>query len=145
MEKCNLAECEKCSDKSYCDYGDKTTESVSDFYKKYNNRKVNICGVDWTIRIVPADDDRLKNSIEANGVCESYTKEVFVRDYTEQNDPKQYLNIEMYVKKVIRHELIHAFFFETAHQSIYEDETITETLAQTLPKLAKIMEEADLM
>lgn len=116
----------------------------SEFYEKYNDRTVTILGTEWTIKVVPADDKRL-NDIDATGICESYAKEIYVKDRTTEDDPKQYLNIEDFVKKVIRHELIHAFFYESAHLDYYDDETLTDTLALIIPKMAKAMQELELM
>ena len=119
-------------------------QNQTEFYHKYNNRKVNIMGVEWTIKVVDPDDERMTD-IDCTGLCEAYTHEIYVKDRTKLNDPKQYLNIEDFVKKVLRHEIVHATFFEAGNSSYYEDEELTETLAHLVPKMAKAMIELDLI
>lgn len=116
----------------------------SEFCKKYDGRKITVLGTEWTIRVVSPYDRRM-SEIDCTGLCEAYTKEIYVRDRTALDDPKQYLNIEEFVKKVIRHEIVHATFFEAGCTEYYEDEELTEMLAQLLPKMAKVMVELELM
>ena len=120
------------------------TDNHTEFYRKYNGMKINILGSEWTIRVVDPYNKRMEVN-ECTGLCEAYSKEIYVRDRTALDDPKQYLNIEGFVKKVLRHEIIHAVFFETGRADYYEDENLTEVLAHLVPKMAKIMLELDLM
>ena len=118
-------------------------ENVSEFKQKYDSLMVCILGTDYTIRVVPANDERLSYQ-EASGTCEAYSKELYVKDFTAENDPKQYKCIDEYCKKVLRHEIVHAVFFEAGLSKYFEDEDLTETLAHLAPKMAKIMEDIDL-
>lgn len=118
-------------------------ENVSEFKQKYDGLMVRILGTDYTIRVVPANDEHLSYQ-EASGTCEAYSKELYVKDFTAENDPKQYKCIDEYCKKVLRHEIVHAVFFEAGLSKYFEDEDLTETLAHLAPKMAKIMEDIDL-
>lgn len=118
-------------------------ENVSEFKQKYDSLIVCILGTDYTIRVVSANDERLSYQ-EASGTCEAYSKELYVKDFTAENDPKQYKCIDEYCKKVLRHEIVHAVFFEAGLSKYFEDEDLTETLAHLAPKMAKIMEDIDL-
>lgn len=120
------------------------SENHSEFYNRYNNKKVNILGVDWTIKVVPHTDERLSD-VEANGLCEAYSKEIYVKDLTYVHNPLQFLNIEDFVKKVLRHEIVHSVFFEAGQMQYFDDEKLTETLAHLVPKMAKVMTELELM
>ena len=119
-------------------------DTRTEFCKKYDGKKVTILGSEWTIRVVSPYDERM-NNIDCTGLCEAYTHEIYIKDRTALNDPKQYLNIEDFVRKVLRHEIIHATFFETGNSTFYEDEDLTETLAHLVPKMAKVMMELELM
>lgn len=119
-------------------------ENVSEFKQKYDSLIVCILGTDYTIRVVSANDERLSYQ-EASGTCEAYSKELYVKDFTAENDPKQYNCIDEYCKKVLRHEIVHAVFFEAGLSKYFEDEELTETLAHIAPKMVKIMEDIDLI
>ena len=118
-------------------------ENVSEFKQKYDGLMVRILGTDYTIRVASANDERLSYQ-EASGTCEAYSKELYVKDFTAENDPKQYKCIDKYCKKVLRHEIVHAVFFEAGLSKYFEDEDLTETLAHLAPKMVEIMEAIDL-
>ena len=118
-------------------------ENVSEFKQKYDGLIIHILGTDYTIRVVPANDERM-NYQEASGTCEAYSKELYVRDFTAEDDPKQYKCIDKYCKKVLRHEIIHAVFFEAGLVKYFEDEELTDTLAYLAPKMVEIMKAIDL-
>ena len=120
------------------------SDGLSAFYKEYNGKKINVLGTEWTIKVLDPDDNRL-TEMDCTGLCEAYTKEIYVKDRTSIHDFRQYLNIEDFLKKVIRHEIIHATFFETGNAKYYEDEDLTEILAHLVPKMAKVMTELNLM
>lgn len=119
-------------------------ENHSEFYNKYNNRKVKIMGIEWTIKVVPDTDERLSD-VEANGLCEAYSKEIYVKDLTDVHDPRQFLNIEKFVKKVLRHEIVHCVFFEAGQMQYFDDEKLTEVLAHLVPKMSETMAELELL
>ena len=118
-------------------------ENVSEFKQKYDGLIIHILGTDYTIRVVPANDERM-NYQEASGTCEAYSKELYVKDFTAENDPKQYKRIDKYCKKVLRHEIVHAVFFEAGISKYFEDEELVETLAHLAPKMVEIMETLNL-
>ena len=118
-------------------------ENVSEFKQKYDSLIVCILGTDYIIHAVSANDERLSYQ-EASGTCEAYSKELYVKDFTAENDPKQYKCIDEYCKKVLRHEIVHAVFFEAGLSKYFEDEELTETLAHLAPKMVEIMEAIDL-
>lgn len=118
-------------------------ENVSEFKQKYDSLIVCILGTDYIIRVVSANDERLSYQ-EASGTCEAYSKELYVKDFTAENDPKQYKCIDKFCKKVLRHEIVHAVFFEAGLSKYFEDEELIETLAHLAPKMVEIMEAIDL-
>lgn len=119
-------------------------ENMSEFKQRYDGLIINVLGTDYVIRVVSARDEYLTNQ-EAIGTCEVYSKEIYVKDLTVEDDPKQYRRIEKFCKKVLRHEIVHAVFFEAGLAEYFEDEGLVETLSHLIPKMSGIMEKADLI
>lgn len=71
---------------------------------------VNILGTPWTVeRLSVEAEPRLK---DADGFSDWTTKKIIVRD--EQDIYEGTLeDMDQYVKKVLRHEIVHAFFLES--------------------------------
>lgn len=109
------------------------------------NRIVNILGTEYTIyQRTQDEDERLKN---CDGYCDKTTKEIVV--LTINKDNCELGNPDAYARKVLRHECVHAFFFESGlHEYsnwISEREThseqIVDWIAIQFPKIAKIYKE----
>lgn len=119
--------------------------SKKTFAEAYNGKPIVIMGEEWTIEVVPYDDPKMEIN-QCNGLCESYTKTIKIRNLND--DPKKsemYDNIDEFMRKVLRHELLHAFFHTICNQKYNEDEELVETLAHALPKISKIMERAGVL
>lgn len=101
-------------------------------------KKVNILGTDYTIREVmnKTEDVRL-DLLDANAVCEPYTKEIILKDIP--NDVRYVNDLESYKKKVLRHELVHAFLHESGLSSYESDELLVEWIAQKMQQMADVM------
>ena len=67
---------------------------------------INILGVNWAIiECSEADDDRL---CDCDGYCDWTTRKIVVEREIQGN----LYNMEAYIKKVKRHEIVHAFLVE---------------------------------
>lgn len=106
--------------------------------------KVNILGTEYTIEILSAaEDDYLKR---CDGYCDKTTKRIVVK---EEDDDSELGNFEVYKKVCLRHEIIHAFLFESGlhqnfkHDTWGHDETMIDWVATQFPKLLKVFEQAD--
>ena len=89
------------------------------------------------------ESDNLKSE-DADGLCEFYTKEIHLRNIKEDKDT--FDNINVYRKKVLRHEIIHAFLFESGLASNSDwanNEEIVDWIAIQFPKLAQAFKEAE--
>lgn len=75
-------------------------------YTEKDNKKVNILGTEYTIRFVP--DDELKE-LGADGVCDTSIKLIRVCTM----DSGNLGDLSVYQKKVLRHEIVHAFLYES--------------------------------
>ena len=109
------------------------------------NDRVNILGTEYTITIATEEEDkRLK---ECDGYCDWTVKRIVVCEFEPDRD--SWIDLEAYKKKVLRHEIVHAFFFECGlHESSAEvnawakNEEMVDWIARQYVKLYKAFEEA---
>ncbi len=104
---------------------------------------VNVLGTPYTIHKRSCEDDPALN--DCAGYCDKTTKEIAVRIKEDDSDLRDF---DVYQRKVIRHEIIHAFLFESGLHEIWkhdqwgQDETYVDWIAVQFPKLLKAFEEA---
>lgn len=107
--------------------------------------KVNVLGTDYTIVLVTDAVDKRLAYID--GFCDDTTKEIYVDNYeAHQDEPHKKSNLDVQIKKNIRHELVHAFLFESglAENSPWaQNEELVDWIAIQGPKLWKAWQEAD--
>lgn len=98
--------------------------------------KVDVLGTAYEIKEQTEEENpKLK---DASGLCEMYTRTLVVRKL--KDEPGVYDNIEAYGRKVLRHEIIHAFLAESglrSNCSFAENEELVDWIAIQFPKLAK--------
>ena len=108
--------------------------------------KVNILGTEYTIEILSENDDSFLEEKSCDGYCDKTSKRIVVRAEDETNELENY---EVYKKTCLRHEIIHAFLFESGLQQNFKhdqwghDETMVDWVAMQFPKLQKAFKEAD--
>lgn len=103
--------------------------------------KVNVLGTEYNlIESNEANDERLKGK---DGYCDTSTKECVV-DEMQVTEPGMKKNLPEYKKAVIRHELIHAFLYESGLDicSWAENEELVDWIAIQFPKMLKAFMEA---
>jgi len=104
---------------------------------------VSVLGVSYTIREGTSVDDKALQNYDS--YCDTTTKEIVVSDMTENaGSPYAKGDLECYKRKVIRHELVHAFLFESglSNNSWAENEEIVDWLAIQFPKLQAVFNAA---
>lgn len=109
-------------------------------------KQINILGTYYTIwERDESEDRRLRNN---DGYCDKTTKEIVILKITKDNC--QLGNPDWYRKKVMRHEIIHAFLFESGlHENINyifdtdHDEQMIDWIAVQIPKILRAYKEAD--
>ena len=74
--------------------------------KRESGKSVHILGTEYKILIVEDEDYRFDK--DADGWCDTSTKEILIFNYTQDKDSKR--DLVAYQKKVIRHEIIHACY-----------------------------------
>ncbi|MGF7002417.1 hypothetical protein M2149_000793 [Lachnospiraceae bacterium PFB1-21] len=106
--------------------------------------EVDILGTKYKIEyIAEKDDPRLETS---NGYFDHSMKRIVVGKF--KSDTMSIGNLEVFTKKVLRHEIIHAFFYESG---LWENssnidawgmnEEMTDWIAIQFPKMLKVFEE----
>ena len=105
---------------------------------------INILGANWTIiECSEADDDRL---CDCDGYCDWTTRKIVVEREIQGN----LYNMEAYIKKVKRHEIVHAFLVECGlcecsgeTDAWAMNETMVDWFARTGERIYKAWTEAD--
>lgn len=104
--------------------------------------KVNILGAEYAIQITELKDEDL------DGDCDSTSKTIRIRSDNTCN----VLGFEELQRVALRHEIIHAFMFESGLGFSWEhpgkfghDETTVDWFARQFPKILKIYQELDIL
>ena len=103
---------------------------------------VNVLGTEYTISFVSEQDEaRLK---DCDVFCDETTKEIVVENY-KRGEPGSKGKLELQEQKNLRHEIVHAFLFESglAENSDWaQNEEMVDWVAKQGPKLMKAWQEA---
>lgn len=106
-------------------------------------KKVNVLGTEYTVVESTVDKDA---SLEGrDGYCDTSIKKCVI-DEMQDNDPFAKKNLPAYKKSVIRHELIHAFLYESGLDCCSywtQEEEFVDWVALQFPKLLQAFKEAD--
>ncbi len=110
-------------------------------------KTVNILGTEYkVIEQTESDNKKLEN---ANGLCEMHSKKIIIDTMeSAQDDVMTVEKIEDFKKKVLRHEIIHAFLYESglwentnAREAWATNEEMTDWIAIQSPKIFKAFQE----
>lgn len=104
---------------------------------------VNILGTEYEVSIHSVEEDpKLEHCV---GYCEQYSKKIVLSDMAvAEKDVMAVENIDEFKKKVLRREIIHAFFGESGLRSCSEyaeDEELVDWIAIQFPKILKAFNE----
>ena len=104
--------------------------------------KINVLGAEYTITKAH-DDPRLE---DIDGFCDETTEEIVVETYDgEDGKPGVKAKLDIQRNKNVRHELVHAFLFESglAENSPWaQNEELVDWIAIQGPKIYKAWQEA---
>lgn len=106
--------------------------------------KINVLGTEYTVEVLSKKEDAFLE--EADGYCDKTVKKIVVKAEDDGNELKDY---SVYLKKIKRHEIIHAFLFESGlhenwkHEQWGHDETMIDWVAIQFPKLLEAFKAAD--
>lgn len=102
---------------------------------------VNVLGTEYTVERVREDED--KHFSECDGYCDETTKRIVIA--VREPDKMDKGDLDSYYRKCVRHELVHAFLFESGLCENCEwahNEEVVDWIAAQFLKLAGAMQEA---
>lgn len=102
---------------------------------------VNVLGTKY--KIVQSDSGEDVVLEKADGYCDYTTKTIVIRNMLPTSNSVG--DLEQYKKRVVRHELIHAFLYESglADESWAANEEIVDWIANQFPKLLHAFKKTD--
>lgn len=113
--------------------------------QRESGKIVHILGTEYKILIIEEGDYRYNK--EADGWCDTQAKEILLFNFKQSADSVK--DLVAYQKKVLRHEIVHAFLYESGlWQSSFTDkcwaqnEEMVDWIAIQEPKLNKAFREA---
>lgn len=106
--------------------------------------KIDVLGAEYTLAVIRGSKEpRLK---DCDGFCDETTKEMLVENYEDsKGEPNRKQNLLVQTNKVKRHEIIHAFLFESGlaeNSGWAQNEEMVDFFAIQFPKLLKAFEQA---
>lgn len=114
-------------------------------------RNVNILGTKYKLYL-DVDAEKEKRLQNCYGFVDFCTKEIFISDETTKETEESMKNLINFRNKVIRHEIIHAFLYESGLRensdrqiAWAENEEMVDWFAIQSPKLFKIYKELGIL
>ena len=94
--------------------------------------KINILGAEYDFEVTTeTKEERL---YLCNGYCDGYEKQIAIESIYDERGTK---NVNELVKRVKRHEIIHAFLFESGLLTLAENEQIVDWISWQFPMMLK--------
>lgn len=104
-------------------------------------KNIDVLGRTYTIEAkTPEEDSKL---YDCDGYCDHSVARIVLRNVlSEKNDPDALADLYAYQRKVVRHEIIHAFLYESglSMNSWGNNEEIVDWIAIQFPKMYKAFE-----
>lgn len=99
--------------------------------------KVTVLGTEYTInRNVKREDD--ENLTDNDGYIDFQTKQIVIEEMIDEVGITK--DIKSYENHVIRHELVHAYLYESGLTDYANDERIVDWLALQFPKMKELFD-----
>lgn len=95
-----------------------------------------VLGVKYKVKFCTSKEQPKFKSLGAAGLCEPYEQTLYI-NIEDMGDEDAFANEVSYYKQVIRHEYMHAMFFECGLTDYMRDETLVEFLACIYPKMVQ--------
>ena len=105
--------------------------------------KISILGTDYDLEIVARSSDP---TMIGDGYVDTSVKKIRVADMLEEDSRQAKKDLKKYQMDVIRHELVHAFLYESGldSESWGRDEMIVDWIALQLPKINRAVAQAEI-
>lgn len=101
-----------------------------------NIKTVNVLGMPWTVQEKPQSEDAKLQKLD--GYCDQTIRACVVQDFKTDGSPMEVSNLNVLKKNTIRHEVIHAFLFESGlsyNSDWARNEEMVDWFAVQFPKL----------
>ena len=107
--------------------------------------KVNILGTEYDVKLLDDRDETMK-AMSCDGYTEKKKKKIRVLDVTKNTDSGQQEDIERYQKLILKHELIHAFLYESGidFKMQFHNEEMVDWLAMQFPKISEVFDKMEI-
>ena len=109
-------------------------------------RKIKILGIEYKI-IFTNDNEEIRLK-ENWGITDFHTKEIYIHDDIEKETETSCKNLVDFKNKVLRHEILHAFLYESGLRensfncnAWAENEEMVDWFAIQFPKILKVYKE----
>lgn len=99
--------------------------------------KINILGQQYELLLKTEVEFPKLKAMGANGLAELYTKQLIINRDSLTETEETFDNLPAYIDKVVRHEIIHAYFHEAGLVHYCNDEELVDWLALQIPKIIK--------
>jgi len=99
--------------------------------------KINILGQEYDLLMMNEKEFPKLVSAKASGLAELYSKQLIINKDDTKEDGETFDNLKEYTNKVIRHEIIHAYFHEAGLSDYCHDEKLVDWIALQLPKMVE--------
>ena len=118
-----------------------------------DSKTINILGIEYTINLVDKFPEHMSEFEDsADGLFNGLNREIFIHTRNSQQDLTE-SGKKHGIKRSLRHEIIHAFLFESGlgsnslnHYSAWaENEEMVDWFAIQLPKIFKVFQELDIL
>lgn len=108
--------------------------------------KANVLGTDY--EIILASEKEMPNELEdRDGSIDESIKTILVENYSHlEGNPHALKDRDFLIRKNIRHELVHAFLFESGlaeNTTWAQNEEMVDWIARQFPKMLKAFEEVE--
>lgn len=107
--------------------------------------KANVLGTDYTIITKATASEYPILESQADGFCDFSTKKIIIAEM--KPDDYSMKDLVLYEKKVIRHELVHAFLYESGldvNSDWARNEELIDWIALQFPKMEKLFLELNI-
>lgn len=111
--------------------------------------EIDVLGTTYKVYEIERDDEAVMDARGCDGYCDHSTKEIMLRGSFKDPDPKAVANLGYVWDNMIRHEIVHAFLYESGMTgydsfdgSFYKNEIIVDWFAVQSPKLFKAFKQA---
>lgn len=106
--------------------------------------KINVLGTEYKVIFQSKKENEKLSKVD--GYCDFYVKKIYVSIF--EKDFWSVEDLERYKNKVVRHEILHAFMYESGldvESNFARDEVLIDWLAIQIPKITKLFEKKGVM